>query len=221
MALAAIGFSSCDDKDGYSIGDIGVSWATVKSIGDGKTFYLDSDNFGSLWIAGYRIYNFTPKDGERVVAVFNPLADNYEGYNMAVLLEELYPVITKSVITSDTNEEELGNSPITIYKGHLWAAAGYLNLIYQQNQSVASTPSINLVYNEESTTDDYVGLDLCYNNTNQSSSYSLPVNVSFDLSKLNLENKKGIDVTINSATNGKVTLRINLNNGQGNPINEQ
>ena len=213
MTLIALGFSSCSNNDGYSIGDIGISWATVKTIGDSKAYYLDSDNFGSLWIGGSRIFNFTPKDGERVVAVFNPLVDNYEGYDMAILLEDLYPVLTKKVIT-DPTDESLGNSPITISKGHMWVAAGYLNLIYQQTQSATAKPTINLVYNEENSTDEYIGLDLFYNNSNQNNSYTLPVNVSFDLSTLNLEEKKGIDVTINSIKNGKVTLRIDITDGK-------
>ena len=102
MAIMAIGFSACNDNDGYSIGDIGISWATVHTLDDGKTFYLDSDNYGSLWLGGSRVPNFTPKNGERVVAVFNPLYDNYQGYDMAILLERLYPVLTKDVLFSTT-----------------------------------------------------------------------------------------------------------------------
>lgn len=36
---------SCDESDGYSIGQRGGSWATVRVV-SGDTYYLESDN---LW----------------------------------------------------------------------------------------------------------------------------------------------------------------------------
>ena len=38
---------SCDDNDGYSIGDIGRDWATVRVL-SGDTYYLVGDNWGKL-----------------------------------------------------------------------------------------------------------------------------------------------------------------------------
>ena len=38
---------SCDDNDGYSVGDIGVGWATVRVL-SGNAYYLDSDRYGTL-----------------------------------------------------------------------------------------------------------------------------------------------------------------------------
>lgn len=38
---------SCDDNDGYSIGQFGGSWATVRVL-SGNTYYLDSDYYGTL-----------------------------------------------------------------------------------------------------------------------------------------------------------------------------
>ena len=220
MAIMAIGFSACNDNDGYSIGDIGISWATVHTLDDGKTFYLDSDNYGSLWLGGSRVPNFTPKNGERVVAVFNPLYDNYQGYDMAILLERLYPVLTKDVLFSTTEDtEELGNSPITIYQGHMWVAAGYLNLIYQQNLPSSMPHSINLVYDENgvNTDNEYINLSLHYNDKDDVTNRFAATNVSFDLSELDLSNKKGIYLTINSAVNGEVHLRIDIEKGKGVP----
>ena len=48
---------SCDDNDGYSIGQFGGSWATVRVL-SGNTYYLDSDYYGTLWPAASNVYGF-------------------------------------------------------------------------------------------------------------------------------------------------------------------
>lgn len=45
---------SCDDNDGYSIGQFGGSWATVRVL-SGNTYYLDSDYYGTLWPAASNV----------------------------------------------------------------------------------------------------------------------------------------------------------------------
>lgn len=50
---------SCDDNDGYSIGQFGGSWATVRVL-SGNTYYLDSDYYGTLWPAASNVYGFRP-----------------------------------------------------------------------------------------------------------------------------------------------------------------
>ena len=65
---------SCDDNDGYSIGQFGGSWATVRVL-SGNTYYLDSDYYGTLWPAASNVYGFRPVDGQRLAVLFNPLYD--------------------------------------------------------------------------------------------------------------------------------------------------
>ena len=52
-------------------------------------------------------------------------------------VENLVPVTTKQVedLTAE-NEEEIGNDPVSILKGDIWIANGYLNLIFEQNRPV-------------------------------------------------------------------------------------
>lgn len=68
---------SCDDNDGYSIGQFGGSWATVRVL-SGNTYYLDSDYYGTLWPAASNVYGFRPVDGQRLAVLFNPLYDNFD-----------------------------------------------------------------------------------------------------------------------------------------------
>ena len=147
-ALLLITFTSCNN-DGYSIGDFGISWATVKTLGENAEggYYLDSDRYGSLWISSNRVLSFKPAEGERVIAYFNPLTDDYNGYNMAVALNALSPVPTKSIISADdANTEDLGNDPMVILQGNMWVAGGYMNIVYRTTFPETKPHTINLLY---------------------------------------------------------------------------
>lgn len=45
LAATSFMFQSCDDSDGYSIGDIAVDWATVEAK-DSHTYSLTGDTWG-------------------------------------------------------------------------------------------------------------------------------------------------------------------------------
>lgn len=68
MLLLALvpALQSCDD-DGYSIGDIGWDWATVRATGGGG-YYLEGDRWGMIDPVASSIPWYKPVDGERVVA---------------------------------------------------------------------------------------------------------------------------------------------------------
>lgn len=126
---------SCDDNDGYSIGQFGGSWATVRVL-SGNTYYLDSDYYGTLWPAASNVYGFRPVDGQRLAVLFNPLYDNFDNYDLAVKVENVFPILTKQVETlTAENEEEIGNDPVTIFKDRIWIANGYLNVVFQAGQT--------------------------------------------------------------------------------------
>ena len=84
MLLLALvpALQSCDD-DGYSIGDIGWDWATVRATGGGG-YYLEGDRWGMIDPVASSIPWYKPVDGERVVAFFNPLADTDKGAQVKI-----------------------------------------------------------------------------------------------------------------------------------------
>ena len=86
LTLILPALQSCDDGDGYSLGDIARDWATVRVVG-GDTYALNADHWGSLWPAATAIPGYRPIDGQRVITYFNPLYDNYEGYDHGVKVE--------------------------------------------------------------------------------------------------------------------------------------
>ena len=110
---------SCDDNDGYSIGDFTPPlWATVRVTGN--AFYLDCDVWGTLWPVNTDLGWYEPVDGKRVITIFNPLSDGFDGYDHAVKLLRLYDVLTKEVETlTPETEEDFGNDPVAIFKGDI------------------------------------------------------------------------------------------------------
>lgn len=211
---------SCSDDDGYSIGDIGRDWATVRTTGGGG-YFLIGDTWGSMWPAATSIPWFKPVDGERAIVLFNPLQDNFEGYNVAVKVERIYPVLTKTVeeLTAENNEE-YGNDPITIYEGDMWLGGTYLNLIFQQRIPTKEKHRISLVRNttESYEEDGYVHLELRYNTYKDESDYWQLAPVSFNVGEFystvlaGYSNLKGFKVKINSKVNGERILVLDLKN---------
>ena len=55
---------SCDDDDGYSIGDFSWDWATVRTTGGGG-YYLVGDRWGIIDPVATSIPWFKPVEGER------------------------------------------------------------------------------------------------------------------------------------------------------------
>ena len=69
LAVMGVTFQSCDDDDGYSIGDFSWDWATVRTTGGGG-YYLVGDRWGIIDPVATSIPWFKPVDGERVVSLF-------------------------------------------------------------------------------------------------------------------------------------------------------
>ena len=65
-------------------------WATVRVTGN--AFYLNCDVWGTLWPVNTDIGWYDAVDGQRVITVFNPLWDDYAGYDHAVKLLRLQNV---------------------------------------------------------------------------------------------------------------------------------
>lgn len=206
---------SCDDNDGYSLGDFTPPlWATVRTTGN--AFYLDCDVWGTLWPTNTNLGWYEAVDGRRAITVFNPLADNFQGYDHAVKILELYDVLTKGVETlTPETDEEFGNDPVTIYQGDISISNGYMNIIFQQNLPSDVKHRISLLRPENDdelyTADGYVNLELRYNDYDDLTGWYATGAVSYNLNSLDItEETKGIKLKINSSKNGERTLTFDL-----------
>lgn len=204
---------SCDNDEGYSIGQFGGSLATIRVL-SGDSYYLESDRYGKLWLASNDVYWYKPVDGQRAFIRFNPLVDNYKEYDMAVKLEWLSPILTKQVEEMNAeNEKEFGNDPVTIFHGNIWISNNYLNVIFYQNLPNFEKHRVSLVRNEEAVEiadDGYIHLEYRYNTYGDVSGRWEDGIVSFNLNSLNFEGKKGLKLKLNSETNGEVELKFDL-----------
>lgn len=206
---------SCDDNDGYSLGDFTPPlWATVRVTGN--AFYLDCDRWGTLWPVNTDLGWYEPVDGKRVITVFNPLSDGFEGYDHAVKLWRLYDVLTKEVetVTPET-EEEFGDSPVLINKGDIGISGGYMNILFIQDLPSKTKHRISLVRPQEDadlyTEDGYIHLQLRYNDYDDLTGLRKYGAVSYNLNSLNVTSEtKGIKLKLNSEVNGEVELTFDL-----------
>lgn len=207
VCLAMIpGLQSCDDNDGYSIGDFTPPlWATVRVTGN--AFYLDCDVWGKLWPVNIDLGYYEPVDGQRVVTVFNPLSDKYGEFDHAVKLLYLKEVLTKQVeeLTPE-NESEFGNDPIWIKKGNIGISNGYMNIVFYQNLPglpVKTPHRISLVRPQDAeeldAADGYIHLELRYNTYDDVTGLRKDGIVSFNLNSLEVTPEtKGIKLKLNS-----------------------
>ena len=221
LTLMLPALQSCDDNDGYSLGDIAVDWATVRVVG-GDTYSLNADRWGTLWPAATAIPFYKPIDGQRVITYFSPLYDNYEGYDHAVKVEHNYNVLTKQVedLTAE-NESEFGNDPVWVNKDMMWIGGGYLNVIFRQNLPVKEKHLVSLVRDMRATAaegedDEYIHLEFRYKTYDDVTARQANGAVSFNLNSLDLTGKKGMKVKLNSVKDGETEVVFNLK-GQSMP----
>lgn len=202
---------SCSDDDGYSLGDFTPPlWATVRTTGN--AFYLDCDVWGTLWPVNTDLGWYKPAEGQRVITVFNPLYDNYEGFDHAVKLLRLQDVLTKEVETlTPETEEEFGNDPVLIYQGDISISGGYMNIFFLQNLPSETKHRISLLRPQDDRElygdDGYIHLELRYNDYDDVTGRRAYGAVSYNLGSLDITSEtKGIKLKLNSEKNGEVEV---------------
>ncbi len=208
LGVAAL-FQSCDDNDGYSVGDIAVDYVTTHVTGSGELTFT-GDKWGTMWPGASAIGGIKPIEGQRAMLVFNPLYDNFQGYDVAIKIEQLYPILTKKVeeLTPE-NEAEYGDDPVRITDA--WVSGGFMNIIFHQIVPAKGPHRVSLVENKAKEYDDdgYVHLEYRYNTYGDTLNNAvIRSTVSYNLNSLDMKDKKGIIMRIKSAVNGERELKF-------------
>ena len=195
--------SSCDDNDGYSLGDMAVDWVTVHDRGEGLYTYT-GDRWGTMWPAAAGIFGPGLEDGQRAILYFNPLADNFSGYDVAIKPEYIRPFLTKDVeeLTAE-NEDEYANHPT--YLKEAWVAADYLHIQFVQKLPQGQPHRVSLVHPAGEpmvASDGYIHLEYRYNSYGDTLQVTAPALVCYRLQSLPLEEAKGVKVMVNDARKG-------------------
>lgn len=213
-----LAFQSCDDGDGYSLGDFTApQLATVRTVGT-NGFYLDCDVWGTCWPVNTDMGWYVPIDGQRVVTVFNPLWDDYAGYDHAVKILEMQNVLTKNVELMTLEEEDkFGNEAVPTTADGITIGNGYLN-VYCLGR-LPFTAGISLVYPDngeesvsmEAAEDGYIHLELRCNthvDVDTPGTYSM---VSYSLGNLHFtDDFRGIILKVNLQGTGEKELVYTL-----------
>lgn len=220
IAMTLPVLQSCNDDDGYSLSDYVLSMATVHVV-SGETYFLEIDNGQTLWPAATAIPWYKPVDGQRVLADFTLLSDDFQGYDHAVKVNYLSNVLTKKVdeLTAE-NEKEIGDDPT--YIEEMWIGGNYLNVQFVINIPKAELHRVSLVDNTTdgvAVIDDegYVCLEYRFNEADDIYSNARRSFVSFNLGEygpLRLADNdmiKGLKVRINSVVNGKKEIVFDYN----------
>ena len=211
VALAIMIYSCSSDDDGYSIGDIGVGYVTVQAEPENPFSLIFDRGFSGLPVASDQPW-YKPVQGQRAFVIFNPLWDNYQGYDLALKINRIRDVLTKKVeILTAENESEFGDDPVRINKGDIWISNGYLTLIQTIKSPKKHKHRLSLVSNtlEEQAKDGFMHLEYRYNTYGDSIGVPAMADVSFYLKDFEgYEAAKGIKLRIKSAYNGDKELEI-------------
>jgi len=180
-------FVACnfDDEDDYVVQNYYADLATVKNPDGLSTFFFQLDNKKLMWTAVSSLYNYRPKDGQRIVAYYSVLSDKRATglYDYDVRLNNVYPVLTKGVFQiSSSQQDSIGNDSIAI--SDIWIGSDYLNVEFGY-LGYNRTHYINLVYDASKLyTDGKTHLEFRHNANGDSPSYYRRGIVSFDLKSL-------------------------------------
>ena len=225
----ALAFQSCDDGDGYSMGDFTEpQLATVRAV-SGTGFYLDCDVWGTCWPVNTDMGWYIPIDGQRVVTVVNPLWDNYGGFDHAVKILEIQNVLTKYVETVTTVEvDTIANDVVPVAEDGITITNGYLNVFFLQR--LPFTTDVRLIYVKDDlkqTVTPAVGEDGFYHlelrcNTQADvetpGTYSM---VSYSLNELNYDpSAEGIKLKVNLEGSGEQELTFHVVQEEGTSLQE-
>ena len=66
VALVSLLFVSCNDDEGYSLGDVWRSMAIVENPDDESSFFFTLDNGKQMWTVSTSNPQYKPKDRQRI-----------------------------------------------------------------------------------------------------------------------------------------------------------
>lgn len=203
---------SCQNESDAQ-GDYWVDIATVSNPGGAKTFYFTLDDSTRLWASSSDLVNYTPKDGQRIVAYYTVLGNKPAGasYDHEVRLNDAYEVLTKNIfnITAQT-QDSIGND--YIYIDNIWIGSDYLNVEFVY-AGYNKTHYINLVSDASKTYNDgKIHLEFRHNSNGDIPSVNQWGLASFNLKKLrNGSTAAGsVDLVIHTREYGQDDKTYNL-----------
>jgi hypothetical protein len=208
--------------DGYSLGNVWYSMATVVPLDHSPAYYLRLDHGTTLWPAATGIPWYVPKEKHRALAYYTVLSDTYYDYDHAVKVLDIYDVLTKPVAEDrgEENDRYFGNDLVRILG--LWVGDGYLNVKFEFTYGGTVKHFINLVKRDSEDTPWY--FEFRHNAYEDNASVRRKGIVSFDLSSLETGGEE-IQLTVRVKTpEGEQDYTVKYNPGSNgktaNPVEQ-
>lgn len=187
--------TSCDDKDGYSLGNFKFEIATVEPLSH-DTYALILDNGDRLWPAASDVA-YLPKANQRVFVNYTILSDQQGEYAHYVKINDIWNVLTKNVIElNEANADSIGNDPIKL--NSMWIGGDYLNVDLMFNYGGVRPHLFNLVNNtlNPDTLDGVVELELRHNAYGSQNMELFEAIACFNLKPFRQENVDSVNFSI-------------------------
>lgn len=187
--MIALLLNSCLDNDGYSLGDIWYSLATVNPSDNGRTYSLTLDDGKTLWPAATQVPHYKPKANQRALVYYTILSDSFQGYNHAVQVRDIQNILTKPFVdrfNPDSLDVIYGKDPLKIMD--MWMGDGYLNVQFGFNFGGTKRHYINLIHRPDKS--NAYTFELRHHAYGDPQRYGRKGIVAFDLSKLKLDGKE-------------------------------
>lgn len=196
LLFISIAMVSCDDKDSFSLGDFRVDIATVDSLSK-NSYALILDNGDRLWPGASDVV-YLPKSNQRVFVNYTILSGQQGEYAHYVKINDIWDVLTKSVIDLDENNAEtIGDDPVGLNK--MWIGGDYLNINFMFNYGGIRPHWINLVNNTLSPNDnddDIIQLEFRHNSYGSTNMRLFEGFVCFDLKPFRQESVDSVKFSI-------------------------
>jgi hypothetical protein len=182
IAAASFVFNSCSNDEAYSLDKAWYSIATVRSTGDGGTYWLTLDSGTSLWPVATDIPWYNPKELQRAFVVYSLLSDEFQGFDHAIKIWDIKSILTKPIAENlgAENDSIYGTDPVDI--SDLWIGDGFLNIVFEFNYGGDTVHFINLLKNDSVRTPFFY--EFRHNAYNDNPRYWRKGIVAFDLSSV-------------------------------------
>ncbi len=200
--LSVIVLSSCNDDDGYSLGNYAITVGTFHETGD--YFYIETDGGSKLWPSASEISADKHDEGDRIFVNFTILGDAPadESYDYYVKVNATSSILTKPIFnfTEDTSQEvkdSIGDDPVSIID--TWFKDDYLNIEFAYGGGY-TMHYINLVKDSTDleTENGEVILELKHNKNDDPYNYEQRSIASFDISELKKDGQDKVDIFLRS-----------------------